>query len=203
MSSTHTDAPVRTTGATEPATVRILGISGSLRRASSNTTLLRAAAGLVGAGVRLDLWRELAALPPFNEDDEADPAPPVRAMRWAIADADALLIATPEYNSSIPGQLKNAVDWASRPYGEGVLTGKPVAVMGASPSPYGAAWAQAELRKSLTGTGARVLDREFYVARAHEAFGPDGRLRDPALQGALRGLLHDLGRAAGPIPEAA
>ena len=172
--------------------VRVLGISGSLRAASNNTKVLRAAAELVGDGVRLDLWRDLRLVPPFSEDDENAPTWPVQALRVAIADADALLIATPEYNGSIPGQLKNVVDWASRPYGDGVLTGKPVAVMGASPSAYGAAEAQAELRKVLARAGAQVLDGELAVAQAHEAFGPDGRLRNPELARALSDLLDTL-----------
>lgn len=182
--------------------IRVLGISGSLRAASNNTKLLRAAVELVGEGVRLDLWCDLKQVPPFSEDDESAPARPVQALRLAIADADALLIATPEYNGSIPGQLKNAVDWASRPYGDAVLTGKPVAVVGASPSPYGAAGAQAELRKVLGRAGARVLDRELCVGRAHEAFGPDGQLRDPELERGLSDLLDELQRALDPVHEA-
>jgi chromate reductase len=175
--------------ATELGIIRILGISGSLRQASTNTMLLTAAAELVGEGARLDLWRDLKQVPPFSEDDESEPAWSVRALRLAIADADAVLFATPEYNGSIPGQLKNAVDWASRPYGDGVLTGKPVAVIGASLSSYGAAWAQAELRKVLARAGAQVLDRELCVGLAHEAFGLDGQLRDPELTQGLSSLL--------------
>lgn len=117
---------------------------------------------------------------------------PVRALRTAITGADAAMIATPEYNGSIPGQLKNVVDWASRPAGSGVLVGKPIAVVGSSPSAYGASWAQAELRKVLGNAGARVLDRELAVTRAHDAFGPDGRLTDPALAHRLRGALDEL-----------
>ncbi len=176
--------------------IRLLGISGSLRAASNNTKLLNAAAGLVGEAVRLDQWRDLKLVPPFSEDDESEPAAPVQALRLAIADADALLFATPEYNGSIPGQLKNAVDWASRPYGAGVLTGKPVAVVAASVTPYGAAWAHAELRKVLGRAGATVLDREFTVACAHEAFGPDEQLRDFELTRGLAELLADLQRMA-------
>lgn len=174
------------------AAIRVLGISGSLRAASNNTKLLNAAAGLVDDGVRLELWRDLHLVPPFSEDDETEPVWPVQALRLAIADADALLFATPEYNGSIPGQLKNAVDWASRPYGDAVLTGKPVAVVAASPSPSGAAWAHAELRKVLGRAGARVVDRELSVGQAHEAFAPDGQLRDPGLARDLSTLLTDL-----------
>ncbi|MGQ0774855.1 MAG: NADPH-dependent FMN reductase [Pseudonocardiales bacterium] len=179
---------------TQAGTIRVLGISGSLRAASTNTKLLYVAAGLVSSGVRLELWHDLGLVPPFNEDDEHVPPQPVRALRTAISDADALLIATPEYNSSIPGQLKNAVDWASRPYGHGVLHAKPVAVVGASASAYGAARAQAELRKALTTAGAQVLDRALRVARAHEAFGPEGQLLDPDLRNGLQDILADLAR---------
>ena len=187
----------------ESGAIRILGISGSLRVASTNTKLLYAAAGLVGAGVRLELWHDLGLVPPFSEDDEREPPQPVRALRTVISRADAVLIATPEYNSSVPGQLKNAVDWASRPFGQAVLHAKPVAVVGASPSPYGAAWAQAELRKALTSAGAQVLDREFRVGRAHEAFGPEGQLRDPELQNGLRGIVTDLTQTLRVVPEVA
>ena len=122
------------------------------------------------------MWDGLAAIPPYNEDDDtADRRRrAVRELREAIADADALLIATPEYNSSIPGQLKNALDWASRPHGEAALKNKPVAVVGASAGMFGAVWAQAELRKVLAASGARVLDAELPVGRAHEAFDGDG-----------------------------
>ncbi|MGH3930504.1 MAG: NADPH-dependent FMN reductase [Pseudonocardiaceae bacterium] len=180
--------------ASEPDTIRVLGISGSLRVASTNTKLLYAAAGLVGSRMRLELWHDLGLVPPFNEDEEHVPPVAVRALRGAISHAAALLIATPEYNSSVPGQLKNAVDWASRPYGKSVLHAKLVAVVGASPSPYGAARAQAELRKVLTTAGAQVLDRELRVVRAHEAFGPEGQLRDPELQSGLQDILADLER---------
>lgn len=143
-------------------------------------------------------WCELAAVPPFNEDDEPDPGRGVRALRTALTAADALLIATPEYNGSIPGQLKNVVDWASRPPDAGALAGKPVAVVGASPSRYGASQAQAELRKVLGNAGAQVLDRELPVTRGHEAFTPDGRLADPALVQRLRKLVDDLAAIAEP-----
>ncbi|WP_020420915.1 NADPH-dependent FMN reductase [Amycolatopsis sp. ATCC 39116] len=173
--------------------VRVLGISGSLRAASHSTTLLR---GLrTPPGAELDLWTGLADVQPFNEDHEAEPGPGVLALREAIAGADALLIATPEYNSSLPGQLKNALDWASRPYGEGVLVGKPVAVAGVSPSDYGAEWSQAELRQVLSAIGAQVVERRLCVPRADNAFDPDGALRDADLRATLAALLDDLAAA--------
>ncbi|MGK5628752.1 NADPH-dependent FMN reductase [Streptomyces sp. URMC 123] len=172
--------------------LRILGLSGSLRAESFNTQALRAAAALAGPEVRLELWTDLATIPPFSEDDEAEPTEAVHRLRAAITEADALLISTPEYNGSIPGQLKNALDWASRPYGESVLTGKPVAVLGASPSQYGAAWAQGDLRKVLRASGASPIDRELCVAHADTAFGPDGLPKEAELRTGLVEMVSEL-----------
>ncbi len=155
--------------------MKILGISGSLRRDSHNTTLLRAAADELPPGVQLELYEGLKELPPFDADDEDTPAVAVERLRAAIAGADAVLIATPEYNSSIPGVLKNALDWASRPAGGSALRNKPVAVIGASTGMFGAVWAQAEARKVAAAIGARVLDRELPVALAHEGIGDETR----------------------------
>jgi chromate reductase len=166
--------------------VRILGVSGSLRRGSHNCALLRAAARVLPSGVELEEFYGLRPVPPYDEDRDVEPAPAaVRELREAIAAADAVLFATPEYNASIPGQLKNALDWASRPFPDNVLRGKAVAVIGASTSMFGAVWAQAELRKVLGAIGARVLDGELPVARAHEAFHGDGRLLEPDHRGDL------------------
>jgi chromate reductase len=151
--------------------MRVLGISGSLRRDSDNTKLLRAASELVSPPVQFEFLEGLADVPPYNEDEDVDPAPPaVQKLREAIADADAVLIASPEYNASIPGQLKNALDWASRPFPDNAFRGKPVAVIGASTSMFGAVWAQAELRKVLGAIGARVIDRDLPISNAGEAF---------------------------------
>jgi chromate reductase len=174
----------------------ILGISGSLRRESHNRTLLRAARAELPAGVDLVEWGGLAGLPAFNEDLEGTPPPPVRAFLGVIADADALLIATPEYNSSVPGALKNALDWASRPFPENVLKQKPSLVIGASTGLFGAVWAQAEVRKALAASGAIVLDTELAVAEAHDAFRADGSLADPDLRTRLHVLVGDLIREA-------
>ena len=157
--------------------MRILAISGSLRRDSHNSRLLRHLAEQAPAGLEIEIWDGLKSIPPYDEDDDVQPAPrAVAELRQAIADADGLLFATPEYNSSIPGVLKNAIDWASRPRAETPLQGKPAAVIGASTGSFGAVWAQAELRKVLGSTGARVVDLDLPVARAHEAFHPDGAL---------------------------
>ena len=172
--------------------MRVLGVSGSLRRASHNRKLLRAAAQLLPPEAELVELEDLKAIPPFDEDDEADPGAAVKGWRTAIEQADAILFATPEYNSSIPGQLKNAVDWASRPFAATVLRNKPVAVVGASTGMFGAVWAQAELRKALAAAGARVIDRELPVAHADEAFAADGSLEDADLNLALEGILAEL-----------
>jgi chromate reductase len=176
--------------------MRVLAISGSLRRDSHNTRLLRVAAELVPPPVELELFEGLKDVPPYDEDDDTHPAPePVRRLRRAIADADALLIATPEYNSSLPGQLKNALDWASRPFPQNVLRNKPVAVIGASTGSFGAVWAQAETRKVLASTGARVIDVELPVAGAEGAFAGD-RLADEELHRRLAEILDQLVAAA-------
>jgi chromate reductase, NAD(P)H dehydrogenase (quinone) len=167
--------------------MRVLGISGSLRRDSHNTKLLRAAGEIVEQhGGRFELFDGLKAIPPYDEDDDVGNGPaPVVALKQAIADADAVLFSTPEYNSSIPGVLKNAVDWASRPLATNPLRNKPVAVIGASIGMFGAVWAQAELRKVLGATGARVTEVELAVGHAHEHLDGAGRPIDPAQVEAL------------------
>src|SRR5436190_10771228 len=157
--------------------MRVLGISGSLRNDSYNTALLR------NAPVELELWDGLKAIPPYDEDDDVEPVPSaVARMRAAVAGADAIVFATPEYNASVPGQLKNAVDWLSRPRGEAALLNKPVAVIGASTGAFGAVWAQSELRKVLATAGARVVDAEVAVGHAAERFNANGELLDENLQ---------------------
>jgi chromate reductase len=154
--------------------MRVLGITGSLRRGSYNHALLRAAAERLPAGVELVEFERLAEIPPYDADlEELGTPEPVAALRAAIGEADAVLVATPEYNHSIPGVLKNALDWASRPAGKSVMNGKPAAVIGASTGMFGAVWAQAETRKVLSALGGRVLEAELPVARAAEL--SDGR----------------------------
>ncbi len=159
--------------------MRVLAIPGSLRNDSYNAKLLYNAAELFPEDVVLDLWGGLKDVPPYDEDDDGVDAPAaVAELRDAIARADAVLIATPEYNSSIPGQLKNAFDWVSRPIATNPMRNKPVAVIGASTSAFGGVWAQAELRKVLAALGARVLEVELAVPHAHERFDERGRLTD-------------------------
>jgi chromate reductase len=163
--------------------MKVVGISGSLRRGSHNTTLLRAAAELLPPPVELEIFDGLKTVPPYDEDDDVAGGPDGAAeLRAAIEGADAILIAAPEYNSSLPGQLKNALDWASRPFPENAFQGKPVAVVGASTGMFGAVWSQAETRKVLGAIGARVVDRDLPVPHAHRAFTDDGRLADPELR---------------------
>lgn len=173
--------------------MRVLAISGSLRRASHNTALLRAAASELPLAAVLEIFEGLAAVPPYSEDLDGDTPPrEAAALRAAITGADAILIATPEYNSSVPGQLKNALDWASRPFPDNSLRGKPAAVIGASTGIFGAVWAQAEVRKSLIAIGARVIDEELSVGQAHDAFASDDTLADPAQGEKLAAMLERL-----------
>jgi chromate reductase len=156
--------------------MRVLGISGSLRRDSLNSALLRVAAERLPAGAELIEFERLREIPPYDADAEAAAAPAsVAALRRAIRDADAVLVATPEYNHSIPGVLKNALDWASRPAGQSALSGKPAAAIGASTGMFGAVWAQAETRKVLAALGGRVVEAELPLARADQLL-VDGRL---------------------------
>ena len=174
--------------------MKILGISGSLRAASHNTALLRAAAQLAPAGVDIELYEDLESLPPYNEDRDTDrPPAEVSRLRTAVEEADAVLIATPEYNTTMPGQLKHAIDWTSRPHGpDSALWGKPVAAVGASITDYGAMWAQDHARRALGIAGARVLDTELAAAHADELFDADGRLTDPETRERLAELLQSL-----------
>ena len=185
--------------------MRVLGVSGSLRRGSYNTALLRYAGDLLEAeGAEFELYDGLREIPPYDEDDDTSDAPEaVTRMRRAVLDADALLFVTPEYNSSIPGALKNALDWISRPFATNALRFKPVAVIGASVTDYGAMWAQDHLRKALGIAGARVLDSELAVSRAHERFDDEGRLVDEATGSRLAELLDELIAACDALARAA
>ena len=170
----------------------ILGIPGSLRAGSHNAQLLRLAAEELPEGVELVVFDGLAEIPAFDQDLEDLAPDAVDALKAAIAEADAILIATPEYNGSIPGALKNALDWVSRPIAESPIRRKPVAVIGASTSAFGAVWAQRELKKVLGVMGARVLDVELPVAKA-----------DRALLDADEALVEGLARVASELVAAA
>src|SRR5689334_20172798 len=173
--------------------MRVLGISGSLRRESYNTALLRHAGELIEAeGAEFEIYDGLRTIPPFDEDDEVGGGPvAVARLRAAVASADAVFFATPEYNSSIPGALKNALDWLSRPFATNPMRNKPVAVIGASAGAFGAVWAQAELRKVLATMGARVVEGEVAVGHAMDHLDEHG-LNDPNLEEQVREVVQEL-----------
>jgi chromate reductase len=169
----------------------ICGVAGSLRAHSYNRALLRAAQELAPEGMDIRIFDRVAEIPLFNEDLEARGDPePVLALRGAIGEADGLLIATPEYNHGVPGVLKNAIDWASRPPRAAVLGGKPTAIFGASPGATGTARSQSQLRQSFVFTNTPVLPQpEILVYRAHEKFDASGRLTDEKTREYVRKLL--------------
>src|SRR5213594_2065630 len=174
--------------------MRVCGIAGSLRKGSYNRSLLRAAVEVVPAGLEIAVFDRLAPIPLYNGDVEARGDPePVAALKAAIREADALLVVTPEYNYGVPGVLKNAIDWASRPPDKTPLRGKPAAIMGASPGAYGTVRAQLQLRQAFVFTQTpALLAPEVLVARAHEKFDKEGRLTDEASRGFVRQLLEAL-----------
>ena len=180
--------------------MRLLTISGSLREGSYNTGLILAAEEVAPDGVEVERYDGLHAVPAFHGDREAHTAPPeVEHLRRLVARADAVLIATPEYNGSIPGVLKNALDWLSTPYPDNVLRNRTVAVIGASTGGYGAMWAQADLRRVLGLSGARVVAGNLPVERAHERFDAGGRLVDERVRERLAAVVAELVDTALPI----
>jgi chromate reductase, NAD(P)H dehydrogenase (quinone) len=182
---------------------RILAVSGSLRAGSHNTALLRAAVEAAPEGVEVELFDPsgIADVPLYDQDLDGDDAPEsVARLREAWAAADAILFSTPEYNGTIPGGLKNAIDWASRPAREAALTNKTVALAGASTGQFGAMWAQADLRKTLGVAGARVVGDDLPVTRAHERFDAAGRLLDAELFERLRLHLGTLAAESVAVP---
>jgi chromate reductase len=183
--------------------MKVLGISGSLRRDSHNRKLLGVAGDMFeGEGINFEIYGDLKLVPPYDEDDDRDPAPaPAAQLRAVVAEADAVFFSTPEYNSSIPGQLKNAIDWLSRPIGSNALRGKPVAVIGASTGMFGAVWAQAELRKTLAASGARVVEGEVAAGHAHTRFDEEGRLNDPEIEEQVQAVVENLIAEADPARE--
>jgi chromate reductase, NAD(P)H dehydrogenase (quinone) len=184
--------------------MRVLGISGSLRRDSLNSALLRTAAERLPTGAELVVFERLGEIPPYDGDVERDieeggPAPrAIEELRQAMREADAVLIATPEYSHSIPGVLKNALDWASRPAGQSALNGTPATVIGASTGMFGAVWAQAETRKVLAAMGGRVLEAELPVARAAELRDADQLKLEPNQSEQLEEILAELVASAEP-----
>jgi chromate reductase len=171
--------------------MRLLAVNGSLRGRSYNRALLETAAAACGSDVDVVFWNALDTVPAYNEDVDRQPDA-VTLLKQEIRRADAVLFATPEYNGSVPGVLKNALDWVSRPFADNPLRDKRVAVIGASQGAFGAVWAQADLRRILRTIGASVEDIELPVAYAQHAFSPDGRLLDPELRTALTSVLQAL-----------
>jgi len=172
--------------------VRILGIAGSLRRKSYNRAALRAATELVPEDAMVETF-ELDGIPGFNQDDEANPPAKVAELKQRIRSADAILFVTPEYNYSIPGVLKNAIDWASRPYGDSAWNGKPVAVMGASVGNIGTARAQYHLRQTFVFLNMYAVNQpEVMLGNAHKHFDQDGKLTDETAKQLIRQLLEEL-----------
>ncbi len=181
--------------------MRILAVSGSLRRDSHNTALLRAAREVAPEGVEFELWEGIGDLPLYDQDLESGEVPaPVARLREEWAAADAILFATPEYNGSVPGVLKNAVDWASRPKLGAALANATVAVVGASEGQFGGLWAQNDLRKILGVAGARVVGEPLPVARVHEKRDAEGRLLDEDVREQLRLMLETLAAGAAVEP---
>ena len=172
--------------------IRILGIAGSLRRQSYNRAALRAATQLVPEGATIDIF-EIDGIPGFSEDDEQNPPPKVVELKQRIREADAILIVTPEYNYSVPGVLKNAIDWASRPYGDSAWNGKPAAIMGASVGAIGTARAQYHLRQMFVFLNMFPVNQpEVMIANASERFDAEGNLTDDPTKDFIRQLLQSL-----------
>jgi chromate reductase, NAD(P)H dehydrogenase (quinone) len=175
---------------------KILAISGSLRKDSLNTAALRAVASRIPEGIEYELLdpTELKALEPYDQDDDTDSPPPhAAALRARIADADVVLISTPEYNGTVPGQLKHVIDWGSRPFGTGSLKDKPVAVISTSPSDYGALWAGEAVRKSFGIAGARVISEiDLAIGGAGAKFNEQGQLVDEELASRLSEVVHQI-----------
>jgi len=174
------------------ATIKILGIAGSLRKGSFNRAALRAAQGLVPAGATLEA-HDLPDLPGFDQDKEKTPPVAVTELKAKIRAADAVLLVTPEYNYSVPGVFKNAIDWASRPYGDSAWKGKPVAIMGASVGSIGTARAQYHLRQTFVFLNMYAVNQpEVMVSNAHKRFDEEGKLTDDKTKELVGQLLSEL-----------
>ena len=170
----------------------ILGIAGSLREGSYNRAALRAAQSLVPEGATIESF-DIKGLPGFSQDDEATPPPQVVELKQRIRNADAILFVTPEYNYSVPGVLKNAIDWASRPYGDSAWTKKPVAIMGASVGTLGTARAQYHLRQMFVFLDMFAVNQpEVMISQAHKHFDDQGNLSDETAQKLIKHLLEEL-----------
>lgn len=174
--------------------MRVLAISGSLRSGAFSTRLAKAAAELLPAEAELELCDGLGSIPNYDQDVEDAAAPEaVEELRRRIEEADALLMVTPEYNASIPGGLKNAIDWASRPHGESALAGKPAAIISNSPVPFGGVWANQQIRKAFTITGTPTVETELAIGKVDQKVAEDGSITDEPTREQIRSLLAELG----------
>jgi len=183
---------------------RILLIAGSLRAGSYTAALARAAAETAPPGIEAEIYAGLGSLPPYDADADTDEGPAaVRDLRGRITAADGVFIITPEYNGSIPGVLKNAIDWASRPHRSSALSGKAVAIAAAAPSTYGGLWAQDDLRRVLGIAGARVIDGELAIPNVGERLSATGSLVDEALRERLGERVDALVSTARPLANTA
>lgn len=183
--------------------MKVLTISGSLREDAFSTRLAHAAADLAPEGVELSLYERLDEVPGFNADLESAVPEIVEDLRESIESADGLLIVTPEYNASMPGQLKNAIDWGSRPHGESALAGKPAAIISSSPMPFGAIWANQQARKAFTITGTPTVEREVAIGKIDEKIDDEGRLADDPARADVTALLAELEELAAVIADQA
>jgi chromate reductase len=183
--------------------MKFLALSGSLRQDGYSTLLARSAVELAPDGVEVTLFDGLHSIPGFNQDLEPEGVPtPVEDLRRQIEEADALLVVTPEYNASVPGALKNAIDWASRPNGSSALMGKPAAIVSSSPSPFGGAWANQHVRKVFSITGTPVVETELAIGKADRKLSPEGKLVDPDTRGRMSSLLLELEELADQVSQA-
>ena len=173
-------------------TLRILGIAGSLRKGSYNRAALRSAQKLLPQDAALEIF-ELDGIPAYNQDEEKNPPPQVVELKRKVREADAILLATPEYNYSVPGVLKNAIDWASRPYGDSAWNGKPVAIMGASVGIFGSARAQYHLRQMFVFLNMYPVNQpEVMIGTAQHRFDEQGNLTDEQSKKLIAALLRNL-----------
>lgn len=188
--------------------MKVLAIAGSLRKDSFSSRLAAAAAGLAPEGVEVELYDGLDGVSNYNQDLEPTDVPAgVEDLREKMEAADALLIVTPEYNAGVPGVLKNAIDWASRPHGDSALQGRPAAIISNSPMPFGATWANEQVRKALTITGTPTVERELVIGKIDEKLGEDGTITDEAARNDVIAILSELeelyGQAIQDAPEVA
>ena len=180
--------------------MKVLAIAGSLRKDSFSSRLAAAAAGLAPEGVEVELYADLGDIPNYNQDLEPNNIPAgVEDLRNRMEDSDALLIVTPEYNASVPGALRNAIDWASRPHGASALQGRPAAIISNSPMPFGAVWANEQVRKSFTITGTPTVERELAIGKVDEKLSDENTITDEETRDDVVAILLELEELYGQV----